>query len=211
MKSAIQLSKEIVMRALIALALLAAAPVAVAQELPGQAVPARVPAGTYPVDTGHTQVDFTVNHFGFSQFTGQAGGATGTLTIDPAKPSDAKLDITIPTSGIVTTVAALDKHLATADFFDSATYPTIRFVSTKVVVTGTKAKITGNLTLHGVTKPVTLDTVLVGAGTNPMMKKLNFGFEATTTIKRSVFGMDKYVPFVSDDVKLHINAAFSAQ
>jgi polyisoprenoid-binding protein YceI len=78
-------------------------------------------------------------------------------------------------------------------------------------VTGTKAQITGDLTLHGVTKPVTLETSLVGAGTNPMMKKLNFGFEATTTISRSAFGMDKYVPFVSDEVKLHINAAFSAK
>ncbi|MET3725500.1 YceI family protein [Sphingomonas trueperi] len=199
------------MRALLALALFAAAPVAFAQELPGQADASRVPAGTYAVDTGHTQVDFTVNHFGFSQFTGQAGGATGSLTIDPAKPNDAKLDITIPTSGIVTTVAALDKHLASPDFFDAAKYPTIHFVSTKVVVSGTKAQITGDLTLHGVTKPVTLETSLVGAGTNPMMKKLNFGFEATTTISRSAFGMDKYVPFVSDEVKLHINAAFSAK
>ncbi|MHA6721018.1 YceI family protein [Sphingomonas sp. RS6] len=199
------------MRALIALALFATAPVAFAQELPGQADASRVPAGTYMVDTGHTQVDFTVNHFGFSHFTGQAGGATGSLTIDPAKPSDAKLEITIPTSGIVTTVPALDKHLASPDFFDAAKYPTIHFVSTKVVVNGTKAEVTGDLTLHGVTKPVTLETELVGAGTNPMMKKLNFGFRATTTIKRSDFGMDKYVPFVSDEVKLEINAAFSAK
>lgn len=199
------------MRALLALALFATAPVAFAQELPGQPDPARVPAGSYVVDTGHTQVDFTVSHFGFSKFTGQAGGATGSLTIDPAKPSDAKLDITIPTSGIVTTVGALDKHLASPDFFDAAKYPTIHFVSTKVVVSGTKAQITGDLTLHGVTKPVTLETSLIGAGTNPMLKKLNFGFEATTTISRSAFGIDKYVPFVSDDVTLHINAAFSAK
>lgn len=76
---------------------------------------------------------------------------------------------------------------------------------------GTTARITGNLTLHGVTRPVVLDTKFVGAGDNPMTKKLNFGFAATTTIKRSDFGMDKYVPFVSDEVALEINAAFTAQ
>lgn len=201
------------MRLFLSLALLVATPAfaQTAPQLPGQADPARVVAGTYPVDTGHTQVTFTVNHFGFSAFTGQAGGATGSLTIDPKNPSAAKLDITIPTSGIVTTVKALDAHLATPDFFDAATYPTIRFVSTGVVANGSTAKITGNLTLHGVTKPVVLDTVFVGAGDNPMSKKLNFGFAATTTIQRSAFGMDKYVPFVSDEVKIQINAAFAAK
>lgn len=201
------------MRLFLSLALLVATPAfaQTAPQLPGQADPARVVAGTYPVDTGHTQVTFTVNHFGFSAFTGQAGGATGSLTIDPKNPSAAKLDITIPTSGIVTTVKALDAHLATPDFFDAATYPTIRFVSTGVVANGSTAKITGNLTLHGVTKPVVLDAVFVGAGDNPMSKKLNFGFAATTTIQRSAFGMDKYVPFVSDEVKIQINAAFAAK
>jgi polyisoprenoid-binding protein YceI len=201
------------MRAFLAIALLAATPLAAQQAspLPGQAEPARVAAGTYVIDSDHTQVSFTVDHFGFSKFTGQAGGATGTLTIDPAKPAAAKLDVTIPTTGIVTTVPALDKHLATPDFFDTAKYPTIHFVSTGVVAQGNNAKITGNLTLHGVTKPVVLDTAFVGAGDNPMTKKLNFGFAATATIKRSDFGMDKYVPFVSDEVKLQINAAFTAQ
>jgi polyisoprenoid-binding protein YceI len=201
------------MRALFAIALLAATPLAAQQAapLPGQADAARIAAGTYAVDTGHTQVSFTVNHFGFSQFTGQVGGTTGSLTIDPKNPAAAKLDVTIPTSGIVTTVKALDAHLATPDFFDAAQYPTARFVSTKVVAHGSHATITGNLTLHGVTKPVVLDTQFVGAGDNPMSKKLNFGFAATATIKRSAFGMDKYVPFVSDEVKLQINAAFAAQ
>lgn len=198
---------------LLAVSMLAAAPLAAAsaQELPGQPVATRVAAGTYAIDTGHTQVTFTVNHFGFSQFTGQAGGATGSLTIDPKRPAAAKLDVTIPTSGIVTTVKKLDEHLATPDFFDSATYPEIRFVSTGVQASGNKARITGNLTLHGVTKPVVLDATFVGAGNNPMSNKLNFGFRATTTIQRSAFGMAKYVPVVSDAVKIEINAAFSAQ
>lgn len=204
------------MRVLIAVAVLAATPLAAfaayqAQELPGQPDPARIAAGTYAVDSGHTQVSYTVDHFGFSKFTAQAGGATGTLAIDPKKPAAAKVDITLPATGIVTTVKALDEHLATADFFDAAKYPTIRFVSTGVVASGNSAKITGNLTLHGVTRPVVLDTRFVGAGDNPMSKKLNFGFAATTSIKRSEFGMDKYVPFVSDDVAIQINVAFTAQ
>ncbi|WP_404333457.1 YceI family protein [Sphingomonas sp. MMS12-HWE2-04] len=201
------------MRVLIAVALLAATPLAAQQipTLPGQPVAARIAAGTYAVDSGHTQVGFTVNHFGFSQFTGQAGGTTGTLAIDPKHPNLAKLDVTIPASGIVTTVKALDAHLATPDFFDAAQFPTIRFVSTGVAVTGSRAKITGNLTLHGVTKPVVLDARFVGAGDNPMSKKLNFGFAASTTIKRTDFGMAKYVPVVSDEVAIQINAAFTAQ
>jgi polyisoprenoid-binding protein YceI len=204
------------MRVILAVALLAATPLAAfaaqqAAQLPGQPDPTRIAAGTYAVDGGHTQVSYTVDHFGFSKFTGQAGGATGTLAIDPAKPADAKLDVTIPASGIVTTVKALDEHLGTGDFFDSAKYPDIRFVSTSVVAKGTSAKITGNLTLHGITRPVVLDTKFVGAGDNPMTKKLNFGFAATTSIKRSAFGMDKYVPFVSDDVAIQINVAFTAQ
>ncbi len=201
------------MRILIAAALLVAAPLVAQQapQLPGQANTNRVAAGTYAIDTGHTQVDFTVNHFGFSEFTGQAGGATGALTLDPKHPADAKLDVTIPTSGIVTTVKALDAHLATPDFFDAANYPAIRFVSTHITVNGTTAKIDGNLTLHGVTKPVTLDARFVGAGDNPMSKNLNFGFAATTTIQRSAFGIDKYVPLVSDEVAIRINAAFTSQ
>jgi polyisoprenoid-binding protein YceI len=200
------------MRHFLFLALLAAAPVAaVAQDIPGQADASRVAPGAYAVDTGHTQVTFTVDHFGFSRFTGQVGGITGSLNIDPKRPAAAKLDITIPTSGITTTVKALDAHLATPDFFDAATYPSARFVSTGVQASGNRARITGNLTLHGVTRPVVLDATFVGAGTNPMSKKLNFGFKATASITRSEFGMSKYVPVVSDKVDIQINAAFTAQ
>jgi polyisoprenoid-binding protein YceI len=101
--------------------------------------------------------------------------------------------------------------LKSKDFFDAATYPTARFVSTSVVASGNSAKITGNLTIKDQTKPVTIDATLVGAGTNPMSKKLNFGFRGTTTIKRSDFGLGYATPVVADSVKLDINAAFSAQ
>jgi polyisoprenoid-binding protein YceI len=129
------------------------------------------------------------------------------MTIDPKAPAKAKVAIDIPMSGITTTVKELDEHLKAADFFDAAKYPTARFESTSVRVTGPKtAKIAGNLTVKGVTKPVVLDTVFVGAGT--MMGKRTIGFDATTTVKRSDFGVSYGIPLVPDAVPLQISVAF---
>ena len=130
----------------------------------------------------------------------------------PKNPSAAKVDVTFPIDKVSTTVAPLDTHLKSKDFFDAATFPTGHFVSTKVEVSGTTATITGDLTLKGVTKPITLKARFVGAG--PGMgpaKKTNVGFAATGMIKRSEFGINFGVPMVSDDVALTINAAFAAQ
>ena len=200
---------------LLSLALLATAAPLVAQNAPsgppGVADPARVAAGRYAVDTGHTQILWQVDHLGFSNYDGQFGGVTGTLEIDPARLAEARVAITVPASGLVTTVEGLTKHMLTPDFLDPAKHPTARFRSTKVEKTGAlTARITGDLTLLGVTGPVTLDTRFVGAG--PGMdpaKTLNVGFEATTRLKRSDFGMTFGVPMVSDDVDLRINAAFA--
>src|SRR3546814_3822430 len=93
---------------------------------------------------------------------------TGTLTIDPKNPSAAKVDITFPIAKVVTTATGLDEHLQNADFFDAAKYPTGRFVSTRVTIANQTAQIDGNLTLKGVTRPVTLDAQFVGAGNDPM-------------------------------------------
>jgi polyisoprenoid-binding protein YceI len=193
---------------MIALSLLVATP-ALAQ---GKPDPAAVTAGSYNIDPRHSQVLFTVNHMGFSEYTGQFTNPTGTLTIDPKNPSAAKVDVTFPIDKVSTTVPDLDAHLKTKDFFDVASFPTAHFVSTKVEVSGNSAKITGDLTMHGVTKPVVLEARFVGAGPAPMgPKKTNVGFAATGTIKRSEFGISTYVPMVSDDVKIVINAAFAAQ
>ena len=107
-----------------------------------------------------------------------------------------------------TSRADLTKHMMSPDFLDAAKFPTATFESTKVVATGNTAKITGNLTLLGVTKPVVLDATFTGAGNNPMNKKATIGFHGSTTIKRSDFGMAKYVPMVGDDVKIAISIAF---
>jgi polyisoprenoid-binding protein YceI len=187
--------------ALLAFALVAAAP-ALAQ------VPAGVTSGTYKVDTGHTQVLFTVMHLGISEYTGQFTQPTGSLVLDTADPSKSKVEVTFAIDKVSTTVPALDAHLKTKDFFDAATFPTGTFVSTSVKATGKTAVITGNLTLRGVTKPVTLHATFTGGGPHPMSKKPNVGFTATTTVKRSEFGVSYGIPMVSDDVKLVINAAF---
>ena len=169
---------------------------------------AKIAAGTYKTDPAHTQVAFTVNHLGFTDYRGLVADATGQLVLDPKNPAAATVNIEIPISNIATNSAALTKHLHGADFFDSAKYPTATFRSTKVVVDGQEAKITGDLTLRGVTKPVTLDARLAGAGPNPMSKAQTVGFHATTTIKRSDFGMTYALPALGDAVELQIEAAF---
>lgn len=179
-----------------------------APALPGALDPSRVQAGIYVMDPAHTQVAFTVNHFGFNNYVGLFGMPTGTLTIDPAQPEKASLTVEIPMAEARTSSPKLNEHLQTPDFLDAAKYPMAKFVSTDIKVDGTDAEITGNLTLHGVTQPVTIDAQFTGAGVHPMNKKLNIGFSGTTTIRRSAFGMDKFVPLVSDEVKLAITAAF---
>lgn len=200
---------------LIALPFIVAAPLLAQQggtpQLPGVVDTARVAAGTYAVDSRHTQVNWQVNHFGFNDYFGLFGDVTGTLQIDPANPSAAKVDVTIPIASVATSSQGLTDHLKTPDFFDIAKFETARFVSTSVKVDGQKAVIKGDLTMLGVTKPVELETRFEGAGNNPMNKKATLGFHAATTIKRSQWGMTKYVPMVGDDVKLRISVAFEKE
>ncbi|MFN3819794.1 YceI family protein [Blastomonas sp.] len=204
------------MRKTLAILALAAATPLIAQgaQIPGQQDASRVTAGSYATDPGHTLIGWRVSHFGFNDYFGIFGDATGTLEIDPANPSAAKVDITIPVSKVTTASSGLTDHLLRAgkdggkpDFFGPSPADA-RFVSTSVAATGNTAKITGNLTLNGVTKPVVLDTEFSGAGANPFNKKETVGFHATTTIKRSEFGVAYGLPMISDDVELDISVAF---
>jgi len=196
-------------RALIALSLAAmAVPTFVTAQMPGAPDAARVTAGTYKVDPNHTQVVWSVNHLGFSTLYGMFGAKSGSLTIDTKNPAASKVSIEFSTADLTVTSGQFATHLKSGDFFDVAKFPTATFVSTGVQASGTTAKITGNLTVHGVTKPVTLDAKLMGAGANPMSKAQTVGFTATTTVKRSAFGLGMATPVVSDDVMLHITAAF---
>ena len=198
-----------VLACILAASIVAAAPLgAQAPAVPGAPDPARVVSGTYTVDSGHTQLLFTVNHLGMTEYTGQFVTPTGTLTLDAKNPSASKVEVVFPVAKVSTTVPALDEHLKKADFFDAEKFPEARFVSTKIVARGTNATITGNLTLKGVTKPVVLQARFVGAGPDMRSKKPYVGFAATGTIKRSDFGISYGVPMVSDEVKLVVNAGF---
>ncbi len=194
-----------------ALIVVAGADLAAAQQV-SSSDPANVKAGTYKVEPYHTQAEFSVSHFGFTNFSGVFSGASGTLILDPAKPAASKLDVTIPVQSVQTTVSVLDGMLKGDQWFDSAKFPNATFTSTKVVRSGKdSAVIAGNLTLHGVTKPVTLKAHFIGAGVNPLDKSFTAGFEATGTIKRSDFGVSTYLPLVGDDVRLTIAGAFVLQ
>lgn len=186
---------------------------------PGAPDKSRVAAGTYAADPGHTQVVWEVDHFGLSKYSGLFGDVTGTLVIDPANAAAAKVEVTIPVAKVTTASAGLTGHLLRAgkdggkpDFFGPAPADA-KFVSTKVVLDddGDEAKVTGNLTLNGVTRPVTLDVDFHGAGDNPYNKKATIGFSAETKIRRSDFGIAFGIPAVSDEVELEIHAAFEKQ
>lgn len=178
--------------------------------LPGVSDKSRVSGGSYSVDSNHALITWTVDHFGFNNYSGQFSQPTGMLMLDPNNPSAAMVDITIPMSGIVTGAEGLTKHLKTGDFFNADVYPTARFVSTSVVPTGmSTAAITGNLTIGTTTRPVTLDAKFIGAGENPMSKKENVGFHATASLMRSDFGVNYAIPMVSDKVDLDISIAFT--
>lgn len=204
-------------RNLIALALMAAvaAPI-IAQmptEAPGKPDPKRVVAGTYTTDPLHTLVGWRVNHMGFNDYFGQFGNVKGSLVLDLAAPAKSKLDVTIPIASLSTASADLTKHLSGADFFDVAKFPEARFVSTSVAVTGTKAKITGNLTIKGITKPITLDASFVGAGKGVPQAggKDTVGFHATGRVNRADYGMAYGLPMVPDPILLDLTAAFEKQ
>ena len=165
-------------------------------------------AGSYVLDPAHTQVVFTWNHFGFSNPSAQFGKVEGTLEFDAADPTKSSVKVTIPLASVNSNVPKLDEHLQHADFFDSAKYPDATFVSTRVEkgATPDRLKVTGDLTLHGVTKPVTLDVTVTKVGQHPLRKAPAAGFEATTTLKRSDFGISTYLPMVADEVKIHLVA-----
>ena len=170
-----------------------------------QAGAAQAAPVTYRLDPDHTMVLFSWNHFGFSNPTADFGLGQGTLVFDEQHPAHSSVDVTLPLSRLDTHVSALDKHLKEADFFDAGKYPTVTFKSTTVQPLGAhKFKVSGELTVHGVTRPVVLDATLNKVGINPMTKAQSIGFDATATLKRSEFGIGAYVPMVSDLITIRI-------
>ncbi|MGH8456720.1 MAG: YceI family protein [Stenotrophobium sp.] len=159
-------------------------------------------ADTYTIDPNHSFQKFQYHHIGYSHPEGRFDKTTGTITLDMAKHSGTA-DVSIDVNSISTGVPALDTHLKEGDFFDAAKYPAITFKSHDFKFDGDKlVAVSGDLSIHGVTKPVTLDVSNFACHPNPMTKAPTCGVDASTTIKRSEFGVGAYVPMVSDEVKL---------
>ncbi len=168
-------------------------------------LPAFAAPQTYKIDPGHTSVVASWNHFGFSNPVANFGGADGSIVYDPANVGASSVNVTLPLASLDTHVPKLDTHLRSSDFFDAEKFPTITFKSTKVESAGeNKLKVSGDLTVHGVTKPAVLDVTINKVGEHPMAKQPAAGFDATTTLKRSEFGVGAYVPNVSDEIKIRI-------
>lgn len=159
----------------------------------------------YRIDPNHTQVHATYLHAGFSNIAIRFNTVEGEFLFDAAKPVNSSLNVKVPMSSLDTGVAKLDTHLSGPDFFDVAQFPEATFKSSKVTAVGkNKLKLLGDLTIHGVTKPVSFDVTINGIAPHPMMKSASAGFDAVTKIKRSEFGVGNYVPMVGDEITLHI-------
>jgi len=159
---------------------------------------------TYVVDSSHTFPRFSYDHMGMSKQILRFNKTTGTVVLDKAA-KEAKVDIVIDMTSVSTGFEAFDGHIQAADFLDTAQFPTATFKSTKVVFEGDKpVSITGDLTIKGITKPVTLKITSFFNGPHPMMKKESIGANATAVISRTAFNAGKFAPAVGDDVTLDI-------
>lgn len=159
----------------------------------------------YNIDPNHTQVVFSWNHFGFSHPAGRFEKVDGDFQFDPADPTKSSVTVTIPINGMHTGVAALDEDLQGPDFFDAEKFPSATFKSSHVERVGEHGlRVSGDLTVHGVTKPAVLDVTINKIGTHPLGGRAAAGFDAKTIIKRSDFGIGKYVPNVSDEIAISI-------
>ena len=160
---------------------------------------------TYKLDPKHTNVLASWNHLGFSTPSVNFGNVDGTLVYDADKVSASSVQVTLPLKGLSALAENFYDHLTSEGWFDAAQFPEATFKSTKVESAGQgKLKVTGDLTIKGITKPVVLDVVLNKAGEHPMSKRAAIGFNATATVKRSDFGLGKMAPAISDEVTLRI-------
>ena len=181
--------------------ILAAAAISAAPMVPAFA------ADIYALDPAHTQAIFTIDHLGFSTITGGVRDLKGTLVYDPMKLESSTVKVTMAADSVDTGFAARDKALQGPMFFNIAQFPTMTFTSTHVTKAGARtAKVEGDLTLLGITRSVVLNTTFNRMAKDTIGTNVyKVGFTATTTIKRSDFGMKTYVPYVGDDVHLTIN------
>ncbi|MFC0399989.1 YceI family protein [Paraburkholderia rhizosphaerae] len=169
----------------------------------------RVPVGQYKLDANHWSVIFDVDHFKYSRFVMRFDRVTGQLDWRERGMENSSVAITIDAASVDTNVPQLDKMVKGDDMLNAARYPEIRFVSTHFERTGeASGKLTGDLTIHGTTQPVTLDVKFNGYGRDPLTKADTLGFSAEGRFSRSRFGLTTWYPAVGDDVHVRIQAEF---
>ncbi|SHL73734.1 YceI family protein [Roseibium suaedae] len=160
----------------------------------------------YGFDKSHAILEFSYNHLGYSTTQGVFRNWDGELKVDQDTPSNSSVNFTIDVTSMDTFWDERNKHFLSADFFDVEKFPKATFTSTSVEKTGDNTlKVTGDLTIKDITKPVTLDVTVTQMGEHPMAKVPAAGFDVTGVIKRSDYGMDMYVPYVGDEVTVHFN------
>jgi polyisoprenoid-binding protein YceI len=170
------------------------------------ALPLYADAEKFSLDNQHSYVLWEIEHLGFSKQVGK-WYVDGFVILDKEHPDQSKVEATVNIANIVTGLPELDKHLKGKEFFDVVQFPKATFISNKVdVIDDTSAKVTGTLTLHGIAKPVVLMVKLNKTGKNLINDKTGVGFTATTSIKRSDFGMTTFLPSLGDDVTIQIGA-----
>lgn len=173
--------------------------------------PTQVRPGAYLLDPDHGKITWSVSHFGYSTYYGQFTGLSGRLELDPKAPEKSRLDVTVPLGGVLTGSAPLNAHLAAPDFFDTPKFPAATFTATKVESTSpTTARITGDLTLRGIARPLAIDATFNQAGIHPADQRYTVGFDGRAVVKRSDFGITAYLPQLGDDVTLRIEGEFKA-
>lgn len=174
--------------------------------------PAQVQPGKYVLDPAHGKITWSMDHMGFSTYVGQFTDVAATLNLDVRNPSASTLSAVVKTDSVGSLNSALDGHLKTADFLDTAKHPTAGFQATGIrLVDADSAEIAGNLTLRGVTRPILILADFNQAGVNPVDKQYSVGFDGHARIKRSDFGINYGVPVLGDDVTLHFEAEFKLQ
>ncbi|MFN4171418.1 MAG: YceI family protein [Pseudorhodobacter sp.] len=170
------------------------------------ATPALAAADAWVLDPSHSQIVFSYDHLGYSTTWGMFSGFEGQISFDQADPAASSVSVAFPVRSMLTGWEGRFQHFMSPDFFDAADDELVSFTSTGIEVTGeTAAKITGDLTLNGVTKPVVLDAVMNQIGDHPMENKPWAGFSATTTVLRSDFNLGAFAPFISDEVQVQLS------
>jgi polyisoprenoid-binding protein YceI len=170
---------------------------------------AKVEGGHFSLDKQHARIVFSTTHFGFSTYYAFFDDFDARLDFDAATPEKSTLSVTINLNGIVAADPKLEANLKSDGFFDVAKFPKAVFSSTSIELRGNASgKLTGDLSLHGLTKPVTLDVTFNGGGVSPLTNAYILGFDAKGTLRRSDFGIKNFIPVVGDQVTLVISCEF---